>query len=231
MDALDVLFEDAHCLAVAKPAGVLSQGTAGGEPTVEDAVRRHLRPEDPGAVYVGTVHRLDRPVSGVLLWAKTPKAARRLADQFADRRATKEYWAIVEGIPVGIGGLWDDLIGPVDPETRRASIVQVATPSSRPARTRYRRGEAHGLPAGCSWLILHPETGRTHQIRAQATARGLPIVGDVAYGAALPFATGIALHARSLVVEHPATRQPLALRAPLPDSWRSWGLPEGHPVL
>ncbi len=224
MDALAVLFEDAHCLAVAKPAGVLTQGTAGGEPSVEDAVRRHLRPAEPGSFYLGTVHRLDRPVSGVLLWAKTPRAARRLSDQFARRLVRKAYWAVVEGIPPEAEGAWDDFLGPVDPETGRVRIAPAPFRDSRPARTRFDRGEATGLPPGCAWLRLRPETGRTHQLRAQASARGLPIVGDRAYGSSRPFPAGIALHARSLVVEHPATRRPIAFRAPTPPSWGGWTL-------
>src|SRR5207249_10993156 len=107
-DALVILFEDPHLLAVAKPAGVLTQGRPGGEPALEAAVRRHLDPEAPGTCYVGTVHRLDRPVSGVLVWAKTPKAARRLAEQVARREAQKEYWAVVAGIPEPGEGVWDD---------------------------------------------------------------------------------------------------------------------------
>src|SRR4051794_11495719 len=95
-EPLVVLFEDPHCLAVVKPAGLLTQGTAAGEPTLEAAVRRYLTPGAPASPYLGTVHRLDRPVSGVVVWARTPKAARRLADQFARRAARKEYWAIVE---------------------------------------------------------------------------------------------------------------------------------------
>ena len=102
-DLLDVLFEDEHCLAVVKPAGQFVQGgwAPPGESTLEQVVRRHLDPQDPGSVYVGIVHRLDRPVSGVLLWAKTSKAARRLSSQFQRRTAVKEYWAIVESADAG----------------------------------------------------------------------------------------------------------------------------------
>src|SRR4051812_47677741 len=96
-EPLTILFEDAHCLATVKPGGELTQGTSAGGPTLEARVRRYLNPRDPASVYLGTVHRLDRPVSGVILWAKTLKAARRLAGQFAARQARKEYWAIVEG--------------------------------------------------------------------------------------------------------------------------------------
>ena len=217
---LVVLYEDPHCLAVAKPAGVLTQGLAGGEPTVEEAVCRHLG----RAGFLGTVHRLDRPVSGVLLWAKTSKAARRLADQFARRAATKEYWAIVEGRPDPPEGCWDDWLGPVDPVTGRARVEAGPVGGARRAITRYRQAGAPRLPGGCALIQLWPETGRTHQLRAQGAARGLAIVGDRAYGAIRPFPVGIALHARSLTVEHPSSRRPLTFLAPFPESWAEWGV-------
>jgi 23S rRNA pseudouridine1911/1915/1917 synthase len=224
-EPLAILFEDAHCLAVAKPAGVLSQGDPG---SVEAAARLYLRPDDPASAYVGLVHRLDRPVSGVLLLAKTPKAARRLADQFARRAARKEYWAIVAGGPTTDEGAWDDWLWQDDSGGRGlVQVVRAGTPRARRALTRFRREPAPGLGEGLSWLRLWPETGRTHQLRAQATARGWPIVGDRAYGSAVAFGAGIALHARSLVVEHPLRHEPLTIEAPLPDSWRAVGLKPG----
>jgi 23S rRNA pseudouridine1911/1915/1917 synthase len=223
---LDVLYEDPHCLVVVKPAGLLSQGTPGGEPTLEDAVRRYLSPEHPDAVYLGTVHRLDRPVSGVLVWARTPKAARRLADQFARREASKEYWAVVEGDASALEpqGTWDDwLTDKVGPEgTVRAG--EGGTRGMRRAVTRFLKGEGARLPAGTAWLRLWPETGRTHQLRAQAARRDLAILGDVAYGALRPFPAGIALHARVVQVRHPVSRRILTWTAPLPGSWGEQGI-------
>jgi 23S rRNA pseudouridine1911/1915/1917 synthase len=225
-EPLVVLYEDPHCLAVVKPAGVLSQGTAGGEPTLEDAVRRYLSPEHPGSVYLGTVHRLDRPVSGVLVWARTPKAARRLAGQFAGREARKEYWAIVEGDASALDaqGTWDDwLTVAVGPEgTVRAG--EEGASGVRRAVTRFRKGQGARLPAGTAWLRLWPETGRTHQLRAQAAWRGQAILGDVAYGALRPFPAGIALHARVLQVRHPVSRRLLTWTAPLPGAWGEQGI-------
>src|SRR5262249_13148988 len=131
-EPLVILFEDPHCLVVAKPAGLLTQaigpGTRSDEPTLERAVRRHLNAEAPDAPYLGTVHRLDRPVSGVIVWARTPKAARRLADQFARHAARKEYWAIVEeSAPPGHDPegdeVWDDWLA-ADP----AGVVRPAAP-------------------------------------------------------------------------------------------------------
>jgi 23S rRNA pseudouridine1911/1915/1917 synthase len=231
-ESLVVLYEDPHCLAVDKPAGVLSQGTPGGEPTLEAAVRRYLNPGRPDAVYLGTVHRLDRPVSGVLLWAKTPKAARRLAEQFARREPRKEYWAVVEGDAAVLDacGTWDDwLTDEVGPE-RTVRAGDARTPGVQRAVTRFRRGEGARLPAGTAWLRLWPETGRTHQLRAQAALRGLAIVGDVAYGALRRFPAGIALHARTLQVRHPISRRLLTWTAPLPASWGEQGI-EIPPVL
>src|SRR5690349_21749918 len=190
---LTILFEDAHCLAVAKPAGLLTQGVPRGEPTLEAAVRRHLRPDDPASAYLGTVHRLDRPVSGVVLWAKTPKAARRLAEQFGSRQAHKQYWAIVEGRPGAARGLWDDWLC-LDAATGLggSQVCAPGRPRARRAVTRFALGEAEGLPPGCSWLRLWPETGRTHQLRVQAAHRGLPVLGDRLYGSAGAFPLGIA---------------------------------------
>jgi 23S rRNA pseudouridine1911/1915/1917 synthase len=225
-DSLVVLFEDAHCLAVLKPAGVLAQAAnAAGEPTLEQAVRSHLCSDDPASAYVGTVHRLDRPVSGVVVWAKTPRAARRLAAQFAGRQVRKEYWAIVEGRPPTEQGLWEDWLCVVDETDRgRVQVCSRQAPRSRQALTRFAVAGARRLPPGCSWLRLWPETGRTHQIRVQAAARRLPIVGDRLYGAAGSFAVGIALHARSLTVLHPALRQPITFTAPLPEGWAAQGI-------
>ncbi len=147
-DPLAVLWEDPHGLAVAKPAGLLTQGPVGGEETLEDLVRHHLRPDDPASVYLGTVHRLDRPVSGVVLWAKTPKAARRWAEQFARRAARKEYWAIVEVKGdlerFATLGTWDDRLSPPD-ETGRARIEGSGAVEGVDA-VRDRRGE--GRPRG-----------------------------------------------------------------------------------
>ncbi|MBX6315654.1 MAG: RluA family pseudouridine synthase [Isosphaeraceae bacterium] len=224
METLTVLFEDAHCLAVVKPAGMLTQGWPGGEPTLERLVRRHLAPDDPTTVYVGVVHRLDRPVSGVVLWAKTGKAARRLAEQFARREAEKQYWALIEGEPEHDQGTWEDWLCHEDTGLGVVQVCRPGTPRARRALTRFRRERAEALPAGCAWLSLWPETGRTHQLRVQTAARGLPILGDRAYGASRPFPEGIALHARALTVRHPILNRPIRFEAPLPPSWAAAGV-------
>jgi 23S rRNA pseudouridine1911/1915/1917 synthase len=221
---LEVLFEDAHLLVVNKPAGLSTQAPPIAGATLEAAVRAHLCPEDPAGVYVGTVHRLDRPVSGVVLWARTPKAARRLSQQFAARRAIKEYWAIVEGAPAPIDDLWEDWLYFDDTGLGRVQVVAPGTPRARPARTRVHLGRARALPDSCSWLRLWPETGRTHQLRIQAASRRLPILGDRQYGSDRDFPEGIALHARSLTISHPARDQRLTFEAPLPRAWGEAGI-------
>ncbi|MBV8382451.1 MAG: RluA family pseudouridine synthase [Planctomycetaceae bacterium] len=228
-ESLLILYEDSHCLAVVKHAGLLTQGIPGRESTLEEAVRRHLRPDDPASAYIATVHRLDRPVSGVVVWAKTPKAARRLAAQFADRQAVKEYWAVVEETPgasepsLDAAGAWDDWVTPPD-ASGVARAVAPRAPGARRAVTRYQCDRAGRLPPGTAWLRLWPETGRTHQLRAQAAARGAPILGDSTYGSTRPFAPGIALHARALTIEHPILRRAICLVAPLPDAWSEQGI-------
>jgi 23S rRNA pseudouridine1911/1915/1917 synthase len=221
---LAILYEDPHLLVVNKPAGLATQGPGGLSATVEAEVRRHLRPVDPASVYLGTVHRLDRPVSGAILWAKTPKAARRVAEQFAHREAQKEYWALVSGRPEPPTGRWEDWLCLEDTGLDRVQLCRLGTPRARPAVTRYAVGPGARLPEGWTWLRLWPETGRRHQLRVQAAARGLPIVGDRLYGSPEAFPLGIALHARWLTIRHPVLDQPMTFEAPLPSTWEAYSL-------
>jgi 23S rRNA pseudouridine1911/1915/1917 synthase len=236
---LDVLYEDEHCLALVKPAGQFTQGSWAppGEQTLEQAVRDYLAPAAPGSAYVGIVHRLDRAVSGVLLWAKNSRSARRLSRQFERRSVRKQYWAIVESKDAAAMGpiasefdqqsptelVWTDwLTSPGNSGMARAAVE--GEPGVRLAVTRIRPDRALRLPGGCAWLRLWPETGRTHQLRVQAALRGMPILGDETYGASKPFGPGIALHARSLEVRHPVLQTPLVLVAPLPVEWARQGI-------
>ncbi|MGH7173920.1 MAG: pseudouridine synthase, partial [Gemmataceae bacterium] len=142
-DPLHILFEDNHCLAVAKPAPLLTQGVPNGIPTLEAMVKSYLkeRYHKPGNVYLGIPHRLDRPVSGVVVFARNTKAARRLAEQFHNRQVRKVYWAIVE--PDGDGklppaeGVWEDWLLKIKEEAR-SQCVTADTPGARWALLRYR---------------------------------------------------------------------------------------------
>jgi 23S rRNA pseudouridine1911/1915/1917 synthase len=221
-----ILFEDNHCVAVAKPAGLLTQGVPPGIPTLESQVKAYLKDKyhKPGNVYLGIPHRLDRPVSGVVVFARNTKAARRLAEQFQERRVRKVYWAVVEGDVQPAEGVWEDWLLKVQDEARTERVT-AETPGARQAVLRYRR-----LTAGQGWTLLEiePETGRMHQIRVQAAGRGWPVYGDVLYGsgqafgpaAELPRDRVIALHARSLTFLHPIRFEPLTVTAPVPDYWR-----------
>jgi 23S rRNA pseudouridine1911/1915/1917 synthase len=232
---LTILFEDYHCLAVAKPAPLLTQGPPG-VPSLEAMVKAYIKEKyaKPAGVYLGIPHRLDRPVSGVVLFARNTKAAHRLAVQFQDHLVAKRYWAAVEGEVPDESGAWEDWLRKI-PAEARTEIVPADTPQARHAVTFFRR--LCPPAAGNTLLELEPRTGRMHQLRAQAAARGRPIRGDVLYGARQPFGPPaelprdrvIALHARSLTFEHPIRKEPITVTAPLPDAWRELGPPDESP--
>ncbi len=218
MPPLEVLYEDNHCLAVAKPAGCLSTHYQGGEETLDRAVKAYLKDKykKPGNVYLGIVHRLDKFVSGVLLFARTSKAAARLSLQFREGSIEKVYWAIVEGeVDKQAGTLEDWLLK--DKQLGRVEVVEPRDDGARQALLHYHRRAAH---EGLTWLELRPQTGRTHQLRVQLAHHGHPIYGDAKYGAVRTFGRAIALHARSLTFLHPVRYEPIALTAELPRPWR-----------
>ncbi len=223
---MQILYEDNHCLAVCKPAGMLTQGLPKFGPTLESLVKDYFREryQKAGRVYLGIPHRLDRPVSGVVLFARQTKSAQRLAEQFQTRQVTKIYWAGVEGEVQPAGGMWEDWLRKIAEEAR-AEKVEPCTPGAKQALLRYRRLQA--VPGG-TLLELRPETGRMHQLRLQTALRGHPVLGDELYGSKLPFGPPaesprdriIALHARSLTFLHPITYEPVQVSAPLPETWR-----------
>jgi 23S rRNA pseudouridine1911/1915/1917 synthase len=214
---MDVLFEDNHCLAVCKPAGILVQGDRTGDATLVDQAALYLRGRygKPGRVFVGVVHRLDRPVSGVLLLARTSKAAARLSEQFRSGRVHKTYLALVQAPPPGSAGHLEHHIEK-DPERNRSRVVAAGTEGSRRARLHYRVRSQH---AGGTLLEVVPETGRSHQIRVQLAACGAVIVGDVRYGSRHELGSMLALHASRLEFEHPTRHERVSVEAPLPDAW------------
>ncbi|HJT75752.1 MAG TPA: RluA family pseudouridine synthase [Gemmataceae bacterium] len=215
---LHILYEDNHCLAVAKPVGALSTHFAGGEETLDRAAKAYLKQKygKPGNVFLGVVHRLDRPVSGVLLFARTSKAAARLAEQFREGTVEKLYWAVVEGaVPRPEATLEDWLRKSA--EAGRIEAVAAETPGARRALLHYRRRASAG---GLSWLEVRPRTGRRHQLRVQLARHGHPVYGDTKYGSPHAFGRGIGLHARSLTFLHPTRREPVTVTAPPPAAWR-----------
>jgi 23S rRNA pseudouridine1911/1915/1917 synthase len=215
---LDILFEDNHCLAVNKPAGVVSTHYQGTEETVDRAVKAYLkaRYDKPGNVFLGVVHRLDRPVSGVLLFARTSKAAGRLAEQFRGGTVEKVYWAVVEGEVEKAAGSLEDWLRK-DRDTGRVEVVEPRSHGARQALLHFQRKAVHG---GLTWLEVRPQTGRTHQLRVQLAHHGYPIFGDARYGSVRTFGRAIGLHARALTFLHPVRFEPTTLTADPPRPWR-----------
>ena len=176
MSDLVILFEDNHCLVVAKPAALLTQGVPPGIPTLEAMAKSYLAAKyhKSGNVYLGIPHRLDRPVSGGVVFARNTKAARRLAEQFHDRSVHKVYWALVEPDAGGDlppeEGVWEDWLLKIKEESR-TEVVTADTPGARRAVLRFRRLEVRSDGA---LLEIEPETGRMHQIRVQTATRGWP---------------------------------------------------------
>ncbi len=216
---LEVLYEDNHCLALNKPAGLLAQGDITGEPTILDAARDYLKTKyaKPGNVFVGPVHRLDRPTSGVVLLARTSKAAARLSEQFREGTVTKLYWAVVEGNCVDDSGTWNDRLW----KDESRNVVEVVASGGQEASLAFR---VLARTKGQSFLEVRPLTGRSHQIRVQLASRGLPIVGDKKYGArsslrAIDGKPRVALHARSLTFSHPTRREAISVIAGVPADW------------
>src|SRR5262249_44336167 len=185
LSPLEVLYEDNHCLAVAKPAGVVSTHFQGGEETLDRATKAYLKEKykKPGRVFLGIVHRLDKPVSGVLLFARTSKAAARLSEQFRQGTVEKIYWVVVEGEVGKVAGSLEDWLKK-DREIGRVEVVEPRTPGSRQALLHYQRRGQHG---GLTLLEVRPQTGRTHQLRVQLAHHGHPIYGDAKYGSVRTF--------------------------------------------
>jgi len=219
---LQVLYEDNHLLAVVKPAGLPTMGTPGDRPTLLALAKEYVkqRYNKPGNVYLGVVSRLDAPVTGVVLLARTSKAAARLTEQFRTHAVEKSYWAIVEGLVEPPAENLVDWLGQ-DERHRRMHIVGSTLAGAKQARLSYRR---LAVLAADSLLEVELATGRKHQIRLQLAHHGHPVLGDLKYGSRRKFPNGIALHARRLVVAHPTTGAKLAFEAPLPEAWRKFGV-------
>jgi 23S rRNA pseudouridine1911/1915/1917 synthase len=219
---LTVLFEDNHLLAVAKPAGLPTMGVATDKPSLLAEAKHYIKEKyaKAGNVYLGIVSRLDAPVTGVVLIARTSKAAARLTAQFRDHAVDKSYWALVEGHPEPAADELHDWVRK-DERHRRMHIAAAANPEAREARLRYTTQRRMQRTTLLEVALL---TGRKHQIRLQLAHHGWPVVGDRKYGATSPWPSGIALHARQLTLTHPVRQTRLVLTAPLPDSWRKAGI-------
>ena len=225
MPGFELLYEEGPVLVVLKPAGVLTQAPPGID-SLEVRIKTFLkaREQKEGNIYLGIPHRLDRPVSGAMVFTRHVRAAQRLAKQFERREVQKTYWALVEGVVEPAEGTWCDILWKVHGQPR-SQVVDASHPEGQPAVLHYRTlgQHRHG-----SWLEIELETGRTHQVRVQAASRGHRILGDAHYGSEIPFGEqfederlrAIALHARRLGFMHPMTREPVSIEASLPDAWK-----------
>lgn len=214
---MTILYEDNHLVIVNKQAGEIVQGDKTGDTPLSNIVKDWLKEKynKPGNVYLGVVHRLDRPVSGVVLFAKTSKALPRLNKMFAEHnKVNKTYWAIVQNRPQEpLGTLTHWLTRQEKNNTARAYDREV--PGSKKAVLDYEliaSGDRYHL------LEIHLHTGRHHQIRCQLAKIGCPIKGDLKYGAPRSNPDGsISLHARTLTLEHPVNHESISVTAPVPD--------------
>ncbi len=215
-----VLYEDNHLLIVNKPAGRLVQGDRTGDEPLVETFKNYLKEKyhKPGAVFLGVVHRLDRPVSGVLVFARTSKALDRMNKLFSSRAVQKIYWAVVAHKP---------------PAEAATLVHWLKKDTAKNTTTAYEQERDHAKRAELQYTLLGsqknlyllevaPLTGRPHQIRVQLATMGCPIQGDIKYGFAHPNADGnISLHARKLHFIHPVKKEPISVVAPLP-AYESW---------
>jgi 23S rRNA pseudouridine1911/1915/1917 synthase len=239
---LEILYDSGPCLVVNKPPGLLTQAPAGID-SLEVRVKAFYREREgkQGNIYLGVPHRLDRPVSGAIVFARHVRAAQRLAAQFENRTVTKVYWALVEGEPADDEGTWIDhlhkrhgmaqsIVVPPDDPRGKVAIMHWRVLTRHIAEPSWSGEPGRDGRAMCTMLEVQLETGRTHQIRVQAASRGHPVAGDAQYGAKRAFGEqfederlrGIALHARQLGFNHPMTGEPVDILAPPPADWESW---------
>lgn len=217
MNAPHILFEDNHLLVVEKPENLPVQADASGDADLLSLCKAYIKEtyHKPGEAYLGLVHRLDRPVGGVMVFAKTSKAAGRLTSQFKDRTAHKRYVAIVEGIAPAAGECVDWLLK--DETTNTTRVVPEGTDGAKKAILRFKTLAREN---GTSLLDVELLTGRPHQIRVQLSSRGLPIAGDMRYNRNAKPGTQIRLHAYTLTVKHPTLQEPLTFWS-IP-AWREY---------
>lgn len=227
-DAFEILYEEGPLLVINKPAGVATQAPPQFD-SLEVRIRMFLAQRSGEAeVYLGVPHRLDRPVSGVMLFATKRRTAFKLSRQFEKRSVEKRYWACVEGTVSPPEGTWADYLWKVHGQPRGV-VVESTHPGALLAVLHYRTLGHH---AGGSWLEINLETGRTHQIRVQASSRGHALLGDSHYDATTPFGEqtedlrlrAIALHARSITFHNPTANERMTMEAPLPHAWQSLNL-------
>jgi len=212
----EVIYEDNHLLVVNKASGILVQGDISGDKPLVEMCKEYIgkKYRKPGAVFLGVVHRIDRPVSGIVILARTSKSLERMNALFRDNKIKKTYWAVTNERPASMQGrLIHWLIK--DEKRNKTTAYPKETPGALKSELSY---EVLAKKNGQWLLAVKPVTGRPHQIRVQLAFIGCPIAGDIKYGADAPFQDGsIALHAKRIEFVHPVRKEPMTLGAPLPE--------------
>ncbi|QDU98127.1 RluA family pseudouridine synthase [Lignipirellula cremea] len=223
MASLPVLFEDNHLLVINKPAMLPTMGVAEDRESVLTVAKAYLKEKynKPGNVYLGVVSRLDAPVTGVLVIARTSKAASRLTEQFRETEVQKIYWAVVAGAINPPAGRLVNFVRK-DERNRKMHVCTAGSPEAKEARLTYRTLSPQGHHCLLEVIL---ETGRKHQIRLQLSEAGHPVIGDRKYGGTTDFSRGIALHSRSVSFRHPVLKTELTFTAEPPASWSRFRLP------
>lgn len=214
LQKINIIYEDNHLLVVEKPANM---------PVCEDSSKDYdllsylkeyikVKYNKPGNVYLGLVHRLDRPVSGIMVFAKTSKAASRLSDQVREHKLEKVYYAVLEGKIKDTDELVDYLVK----DSKKNMSFVASKDKGKLAKLKYR---LISYKEGFSLVEIHLETGRSHQIRVQFASRGFPLVGDSKYNPNSDNKTNIALFAKKLSFYHPVTKEKLSFELDLPKKY------------
>ncbi|NMB02499.1 MAG: RluA family pseudouridine synthase [Firmicutes bacterium] len=215
MKEIPILYEDNHLLVVVKPPNLLSQGDSTGDPDLLTLLKEYIRNEynKPGNVYLGLVHRLDRPVGGVMVFAKTSKAASRLSEQIREGKFGRGYLAIVEGHPKRISGSLRSFLVK-DPQKNLVKAVKPDVKGAQEARLDYKVVDMNSTH---SLVRIQLRTGRSHQIRVQMAEMGHPLLGDQRYGRRTNQRQQIALWAERITFTHPTTKEHLEFVEPPPE--------------
>ena len=219
----EVIYEDNHLLVVNKTSGVLVQGDVTGDIPLVELCKEYIakKYKKPGAVFLGVVHRIDRPVSGIVVLARTSKSLERMNALFRESKTKKTYWAITTNKPPEETGNLIHWLIKDEKKNKTTAYPRETSGASRSELSYSVIGQREG-----EWLLsVSPVTGRPHQIRVQLASMGCPVRGDIKYGSPAPFEDGsIALHARRLEFIHPVKKEPILLQAPLPvtATWKTF---------
>ena len=209
------IYEDNHLIAINKPASYLVQGDRTGDLPLNEMVKEYIRVtyRKPGAAYLGTVHRLDRPATGVLIFAKTSKALTRMNKMFSDRKLDKKYWILTRVLAPDT----KDKLTHYLKKDHRKNVTRVYDKEVKGSKKSVLSYKLMTSYDRVNLYEIHLETGRSHQIRAQMSTVGCPIIGDLKYGAKKPLDdASIALHCRSISFIHPVSKENITIVAPLP---------------